>query len=105
FVGLRRVYRVRAFTGIPARAFADTLSLPDGRSVAGGGVAASSALYLGLGLAMGLATRFLKLPLWPAPVFFPPLVGAAIWFGQQMPFTLPALGGSQVRTWDYLILA
>jgi carbon starvation protein len=48
--------------------------------------------------------RFLKLPLWLATVIFLPLVAVAIWYGQQVPLTLPALGGSQVRTWDYLIL-
>ena len=104
FVWLALVYVIVAFTDITARAFVDTLSLPDGRSVAGGGVAASSVLYLGLGLLMGIAMRVLKLKLWLATVIFLPLVGVAIWYGQQVPLTLPALGGSQVRTWDYLIL-
>jgi len=105
FVWLALVYVIVAFTDITARAFVDTLALPDGRAVAGGGVAASSALYLGLGLLMGLAMRWLRLPLGLATLIFLPLVGLAIWYGQRIPFTLPAIGGSATRTWDYVILA
>ncbi len=104
FVWLALIYIIVAFTDITARAFVDTLALPDGRQVAGGGVAAASMLYLGLGVAMGLAMRWLRLPLWLATLVFVPLVGVAIWYGQRIPITLPAIGGSAVRTWDYVIL-
>lgn len=105
FVWLALIYIIIAFTDITARAFVDTLALPDGRQVAGGGVAAASMLYLGLGLAMGLTMRWLRLPLWLATLVFVPLVGIAIWYGQRIPIALPAIGGSTVRTWDYVILA
>jgi carbon starvation protein len=105
FVWLALVYIIVAFTDITARAFVDTLELPDGRAVAGGGVATASMLYLGLGVLMGVALRGLRLPLWLATAVFLPLVGVAIWYGQRLPITLPAIGGSAVRTWDYLILA
>jgi len=105
FVWLALVYIIIAFTDITARAFVDSLSLPDGRVVAGGGVATASILYLGLGLLMGLSLHWLRLPLWLATLIFLPLVGLAIVYGQKYPIALPAIGGSAVRTWDYLILA
>ncbi len=89
FVWLALVYVIIAFTDITARAFVDTLTLPDGRQVAGGGVAAASVLYLGIGLLMGMAMRVFRLPLWLATVIFLPLVGLAIAYGQRMPIAVP----------------
>jgi carbon starvation protein len=105
FVWLALVYVIIAFTDITARAFVDTLTLPDGSQVAGGGVAAASALYLGIGLLMGMAMRVFRLPLWLATVIFLPLVGLAIAYGQRVPIVVPATGADAIRTWDYLILA
>ncbi len=105
FVWLALVYIIIAFTDITARSFVDSLALPGGRVVAGGGVATASLLYLGLGFLMGFCLHRLRLPLWLATVIFLPLVGLAIVYGQRIPITLPAIGGSAVRTWDYLILA
>lgn len=105
FVWLALVYIIIAFTDITARAFVESLALPDGRVVAGGGVATASILYLGLGLLMGFCLNKLRMPLWLATLMFLPLVAMAIAFGQKVPITLPAIGGSAVRTWDYLILA
>jgi carbon starvation protein len=105
FVWLALVYIIIAFTDITARAFVDSLSLPDGRAVAGGGVATASILYLGLGLLMGFCLHRLKLPLWLATLIFLPLVGLAIIYGQSHAIVLPAMGGSAVRTWSYLLLA
>jgi carbon starvation protein len=108
FVWLALVYVIVAFTNITAGAFVDELPLAGGRTVSGGGVATASALYLAIGVAMGLALHRLRMPLWAATLVFVPLVGVAIWAGQQLPITLPAsLGGDRdaaVRTWCYVIL-
>jgi carbon starvation protein len=108
FVWLALVYVIVAFTDITARSFVFDVGLPDGRTVAAGGVATSSLLYLLVGLAMGLAMRYLKPRLWAATLVFVPLVGAAIWVGQRLPLSLAWLAGpgpdTQVRGWSYVLL-
>jgi carbon starvation protein len=84
FVWLALIYIIVAFTDITARSFVDSLALPDGRAVTGGGVAAASMLYLLLGLLMGACMRWMKMPLWLATLVFLPLVGVVIWFGQRI---------------------
>jgi carbon starvation protein len=109
FVWLALVYVIVAFTNITAGAFVDELLLADGRSVSGGGVATASALYLAIGVAMGVALNRFRMPLWLATLVFVPLVGVAIWFGQAAPLELPAIVGEgrdgMVRTWCWVILA
>jgi carbon starvation protein len=109
FVWLALVYVIVAFTNITAGAFVDELALPDGRTVSGGGVATASILYLGIGVAMGIALHRFRMPLWAATVVFVPLVGLAIWLGQLAPVTLPAVLGpgrdASIRAWCYVILA
>jgi carbon starvation protein len=108
FVWLALVYVIVAFTNITASAFVDPLPLADGRVVSGGGVATSSALYLLLGVAMGVALHRFGMPLWAATAVFVPLVGVAIWLGQAAPLELPAIVGEgregSVRTWCWVIL-
>ena len=86
FVWLALVYVIIAFTDITARAFVETLALPDGRSVAGGGSRHRRALPRPRS-PDGARAALLKLPLWLATVIFVPLVGVAIWFGQQVPIS------------------
>lgn len=104
FVYLALIYIIVAFTDVTARAFVDDLELGDGTVVRGAGVATASVLYLVLGVGLGVALRF-GMPLWLATLIFVPLVGVVIWFGQELPLTLPVFESvSPVLAWDYLIL-
>jgi carbon starvation protein len=109
FVWLALVYVIVAFTDVTARSFTDRLELENGTVVKGAGVATASILYLALGVAMGFALKFGRWPLRVATAVFVPLVGVAIWFGQQAPLTPPFVVGEGkegiVRAWAYLILA
>jgi carbon starvation protein len=91
FVWIALVYIIVAFTDITAESFVGRQVLENGESVSGGGIATSSLLYLALPVAMGLAMRFAKMPLWLATTVFLPLVGLAIWLGQSIPFDLGGL--------------
>lgn len=114
YIWLALIYVIIAFCDVTARAFVEVLdtTMPssDGTppvrvAVDGGGIAASSLLYLGLSLTMGLAVRFLRPPLWLVTLVFVPAVGVAIWLGPSLPIDwrlegpLPALG------WSWAILA
>jgi carbon starvation protein len=93
FVWIALVYIVVAFTDITASSFVGRQTLENGETVSGGGIATSSLLYLALPIVMGLCMRHLRMPLWLASAVFLPLVGAAIWVGQSLPFDLAtALG-------------
>ncbi len=108
FVWIALVYIIVAFTDITASSFIGRQTLEDGGTVSGGGIATSSLLYLVLPVVMGLCMRFLKMPLWLATAVFLPLVGAAIWGGQQLPFDLArALGTSDLtaqKIWGVALL-
>ena len=109
FVWIALVYIIVAFTDITASSFVGRQVLENGESVSGGGIATSSLLYLALPLAMGLLMRFARMPLWLATAIFVPLVGVAIWAGQQAPFDLGAVLGLPKETaqkiWGVLLLA
>ena len=109
FVWIALVYIIVAFTDITAASFVGRQVLENGESVSGGGIATSSLLYLALPLAMGLAMRFARMPLWLATAVFLPLVGLAIWGGQKIPFDLAGLlgteDGSAQKIWGVLLLA
>jgi carbon starvation protein len=97
FVWLSLLYVITAFTDLTSASFVH----PE----AGGAVAASSLLYLLLGLAMGVALFYFKLPLNIATAVFLPLVLAAIWFGQFMPLRVPAVGPfSPQQVWNLILL-
>ena len=98
FVWLSLIYVITAFTDLTSGSFVDPQS--------GGAVAASSFLYLLIGVAMGLCLYYLKLPLGLATWIFLPLVLAAIWFGQYIPLTVPPIGflNSQ-QVWNVILLA
>ena len=97
FVWLSLIYVITAFTDLTSGSFVDSQS--------GGAVAASSFLYLLIGVAMGLCLYYLKLPLGLATWIFLPLVLAAIWFGQYIPLTVPPIGflNSQ-QVWNVILL-
>jgi carbon starvation protein len=108
FVWIALVYIVVAFTDITASSFIGRQTLENGDTVSGGGIATSSLLYLILPVVMGLCLKYLRMPLWLATAIFLPLVGAAIWGGQRMPFDLgQALGTSDAtaqKIWGVLLL-
>lgn len=104
FVWLALVYVIVAFTDITAGAFTDDLPLEGGRVVSGGGVATASLLYLLVGVLLGVALR-IGIRLGPAACVFVPLVGVAIWWGQEAPVVLPSWMGETRTAWNYVILA
>ncbi|MFM8291280.1 MAG: carbon starvation protein A, partial [Planctomycetia bacterium] len=108
FVWIALVYIIVAFTDITASSFIGRQTLENGETVSGGGIATSSLMYLVLPVVMGVCMRFLKMPLWLATAVFLPLVGAAIWGGQQLPFDLAhALGTSDLtaqKIWGIALL-
>ncbi len=109
FVWIALVYVVVAFTDIVANSFVGKQTLENGVVVTGGGIAASSMIYLALPVLMGLVLRFTKMSLGAATLIFLPLVGAAIWVGQYIPLDVAKLVGlnpdNAVRLWDLLLLA
>ena len=108
FVWIALVYIIVAFTDITASSFIGRQTLENGETVSGGGIATSSLLYLVLPVVMGVCMRFLGMPLWLATAVFLPLVGVAIWGGQQLPFDLgQALGTSDLtaqKIWGVALL-
>ena len=98
FVWLSLIYVITAFTDLTSGSFVE----PE----LGGGVATSSALYLFIGIAMGIALYRFKLPLGIATLLFVPLVGLAIWYGQSIPLKLPAASfASPQQIWNVILLA
>lgn len=104
FIWIALLYVIVAFADITAASFVVGTEELQQRSSGfhpGGAVAASSVMYLVLALVMGLAQRFLKMPLWLATVIFVPAIFASAWFGTQVSEVLllsrPA--------WGLLILA
>ncbi len=111
YIWLALIYVIIAFTDVTARAFVEALdvALPGQSSsnvvVAGGGVASSSMLYLGLSLLMGVVVKFVRPPLWLTTIVFVPAVGLAIWLGPLLPIELRADGQVPSLWWAWLILA
>jgi len=93
FVWIALIYIVVAFTDITASSFVGRQTLENGETVAGGGIATASLLYLLLPIAMGLCMRLGGMRLGPATAVFLPLVGLAIWVGQQIPLDLGGILG------------
>ncbi|MEK7766884.1 MAG: carbon starvation CstA family protein [bacterium] len=97
FIWLSLLYVIVVFTDLTAAAF---VAMPYGP-----GVASSSALYLAVAVALGVALYRFGLPLWLATAVGVPLVGFIIWLGQALPLTVPPLpGGSAQQSWDLIIL-
>jgi len=98
FVWLSLIYVITAFTDLTSSSFVE----PE----LGGAVAASSFLYLLIGVAMGISLYFFKLPLKIATSIFLPLVIVAIWFGRSIPLVIPATSHlSSQQIWNFILLA
>lgn len=117
FVWLALVYIIVAFTDLTAASFVGRQTLEDGTVVSGGGIATSSLLYLALPLVMGVLVRYRVMSMERATIIFLPLVGVAIWLGQQIPLDLsvallkiqPGMTPEQAevmahKTWDVILL-
>jgi carbon starvation protein len=101
FVWFALVYVIIAFTDITAQTFR-TVSASE---AFGPGVAASSVLYLGVGLLMGIALRRTKLGLGAATAIFVPLVLLVIWVGTKLPPSVSeALLAVPVKSWEVALL-
>jgi len=108
FVWLTLVYIIVAFTDIVGSSFVGRQTLENGITVSGGGIASSSLLYLALPIFMGLLLRYARLSLRSATLIFLPLVGAAIWIGQDIPLDLAQIFSltdlQAQKAWDALLL-
>ena len=97
FIWLSLIYVITAFADLTSSSFAEPAF--------GGGVAASSLLYILLGVAMGISMVWFKMPLRWATLIFIPLVGIAIWLGQKIPVVLPSVAGIRpTLLWDGILM-
>ncbi|MBI4711714.1 MAG: carbon starvation protein A [Planctomycetes bacterium] len=101
FIWLTLIYVIIAFTDITAGTFKTILA----DEAFGPGVAASSVLYLLLGVAMGVCLYKFKMPLWLATTIFIPLVLFVVWLGPHLPSSiLSTFAAPSVKTWDVILL-
>jgi carbon starvation protein len=118
FIWLALIYIIVAFTDITAASFVGSHTLESGETISGAGIATSSMLYLALPIVMGLLVRFTRLSMGKATALFLPLVGAAIWLGQDLPLDMTGLverfvpgaspeqaEGIAHKAWDIALLA
>jgi len=98
FVWLSLIYVIIAFTDLTSSSFVDPAY--------GGGVAASSTLYLFAAAAMGLCLYRWRMPLALATAIFLPVVGLIVWFGQSIPLVVPSAWPVRPQlVWNGVILA
>jgi carbon starvation protein len=101
FIWLALLYVITAFTDITAQTFR---AISD-ETAFGSAVAASSILYLGLAVIMGVLLRYTKAKLWLLTVVFLPLVLLAVWLGPHLPTqVLNFLTGISTKQWDIFLL-
>lgn len=101
FVWFALIYVIIAFTDITAQTFK---TITEGMAF-GPGVAASSILYLLLGIIMGILLYRFKLKLWLATLIFLPLVLVIVWVGPRLPQPIISfLSDIPVKQWDILLL-
>ena len=101
FIWLALVYVIVAFTDITGQTFR---AVAQGQAY-GPGVAASSILYLGLAVVMGVLLRFSRLKLWLLTMIFLPLVLLAVAIGPRLPApVLDLFAGVSAKQWDVLLL-
>ncbi len=97
FVWFALVYVIIAFTDITAQTFKTATA----SQAFGPGVAASSILYLGAGMLMGIVLRRTRLSLGAATAIFVPLVLLAVWAGTLLPPSVSrALLSVPVKSWE-----
>lgn len=103
FIWLAMVYVLVAFLDLTAGTF---VAVGENGTNVGGGVATSSAIYIGLAVVMGFLVYRRKWSLKRASFIFVPLVFLAIYVGQQMPIPVPpALAhGNPKTTWTVILL-
>jgi carbon starvation protein len=101
FVWLALVYVIIAFTDITAQTFKAVAA----EEALGPGVALSSALYLALGVAMGVAMKRGWMGLRTATLVFIPAVLAVVWMGTRLPEpVVRAMMGIPVKGWEVMLL-
>lgn len=101
FVWFALIYAIITFTDITARTFK---TITEGMAF-GPGVAASSILYLLLGLIMGILLYRFKLKLWLATMIFLPLVLVIVWVGPRLPQPIISfLSDISIKQWDIFLL-
>jgi carbon starvation protein len=101
FIWLALLYVIIAFTDITAQTFRAVSQ----DTAYGPAVAASSILYLGLAVVMGILLYRLKLKLWLLTVVFLPLVLSAVWAGSRLPAPILALFANiSAKQWDIFLL-
>jgi len=101
FVWFALIYAIITFTDITAQTFK---TITEGMAF-GPGVAASSILYLLLGLIMGILLYRFKLKLWLATLIFLPLVLIIVWVGPRLPQPIISfLSDISIKQWDIFLL-
>lgn len=101
FVWFALIYVIIAFTDITAHTFKTVMQ----EMAFGPGVAASSILYLLLGLLLGVLLYKFKMKLWLATIIFLPLVLFVVWLGPRLPVQLlNFFGNISVKQWDVFLL-
>ncbi|MBX3382901.1 MAG: carbon starvation protein A [Phycisphaeraceae bacterium] len=84
FIWLALLYVIIAFTQMTAGTFVGVAEEFEGLSTPfnkGGAVAASSVLYLGLALVLGIVQRLRPMPLWLVSIIFVPATLVCVWLG------------------------
>src|SRR3989339_274889 len=101
FVWFALVYVIIAFTDITAQTF-KTVS---GTEAFGPGVAASSIMYIAIGITMGIYLYKFNMKVWLATAIFLPLVLFVIWLGPRLPQPiLDYLMNISAKQWDIFLL-
>ena len=101
FIWLALLYVIIAFTDITAQTFR---AIAEGQAF-GPAVAASSILYLGLAVLMGVLLYRFKLNLWLLTAIFVPLVLLAVWAGPHLPASVSAFfAGVSAKQWGVFLL-
>ncbi|MBI4823001.1 MAG: carbon starvation protein A [Nitrospirae bacterium] len=101
FVWLALIYVIIAFTDITAHTFKAVSS----DTAFGPGVAATSVIYLMLGVLMGVMLYRFKVNLITATSIFLPLVLFSVWLGIRLPLPISDfLSGITIKQWDIVLL-
>jgi len=102
FIWLALLYVIIAFTDITAQTFRAVSQ----DTAYGPAVAASSILYLGLAVIMGILLYRFKVRLWLLTVIFLPLVLLAVWIGPHLPARILTYFSSiSAKQWGVFLLA
>lgn len=101
FIWLSLLYVIIVFTDITAQTF----KVVSQENSFGPGVAASSFLYILVGLLMGVCLQKFKMNLKLATAIFMPIVLLIVWIGPNLPVSiLDMLAGISVKKWHIIIL-